>query len=287
MARRAILISTLLLGSWATAETSITEDVIYGHKDGMALTYDVFTPDTPNGAGILYMVSGGWFSRWRPPEERMDAFEPLLDAGFSVFAIHHGSAPRYKVPDAVSDVRAAVRHVKSNAREYGIDTGRLGVWGGSAGGHLSLVLGLAAEAEPVVASGDTGQRLLAPVYHAERTANASVAAIVAYFPPVDLRPLAGPSDRFPSLNFSPDEAAAVSPILHVTEDDPPTLLIHGDADDLVPLSASASMQVALDEAGVTNELIVIEGGDHGFRNPGHRSRATQAMVSWFTTHLYQ
>ena len=285
MALRTLLALMLLSSSGASAETTITENVIYGHKDGMALTYDVFTPETPNGAAVLYMVSGGWFSRWRPAGERLDTFTPLLDAGFSVFAIHHGSAPRYKVPDAVSDVRAAVRHVKATAEQYSVDPDRLGVWGGSAGGHLSLVLGLAAEAEPEVASGDTNQRLLAPVYLAERYVSANIAAIVAYFPPVDLRPLAGPSERFPALDFSPDEASAVSPILHVTEDDPPTLLIHGNADDLVPLSASTSMQLALEEVGVINELIVIEGGDHGFRNPGHRSQAMEAMVSWFTTHL--
>ena len=116
----------------SAATSSITSDVIYGHKDGMALTYDVFRPVEPNGAGVIFMVSGGWFSIWVPPETAKPRFQPLLDEGFTVISVRHGSAPRYKVPDAVSDVRAAVRHVKANADAYGVDPGRLGVWGGSA-----------------------------------------------------------------------------------------------------------------------------------------------------------
>src|SRR5688572_7772652 len=125
--------------------TRVTADVVYGHKDGMALFYDVFTPPQPTGAAVLFMVSGGWFSRWQEPQARIDAFQPLLDKGITVFAVHHGSAPLFKVPDAVADVRRAVRHVRSNATAFGIDATRLGVWGGSAGGHLSLMLGLASD----------------------------------------------------------------------------------------------------------------------------------------------
>ncbi len=108
---------------------------------------------------------------------------------------------------------------------------------------------------------------------------------VDYYPPGDMRPRVGPSERFPALNFSADAAAAISPILFVTKDDPPILLIHGDADTLVPLADSEFLVKELSATGVTHELLVIAGGDHGFRTPSHRAEATRAMVAWFKAHL--
>lgn len=266
-----------------SAQAEIVADVIYGHKDGMALVYDVFKPASANGAGVVRMISGGWFSRWVEPAQRMSGFEPLLAEGFTVFAVHHGSAPRFKVPDAVSDVRAALRHIRVHAADYGVAPDRLGAWGGSAGGHLSLMLGLNSEGLPA-GPRDGRPRQEGPHYRAG-AAGAYVAAVVAYFPPVDLREVVGPSERFPALDFTVDQAPAISPILFVTADDPPTLLIHGDADELVPLINSEILTAAFQETGVTHELRVIEGGDHGFRNPDHRAEATTAMVAWFKQHL--
>ena len=240
----------------------ITEDVVYGHKMGMALSFDVLQPAVANGAGILYMVSGGWFSRHYPAERAAQQFSSLLQAGFTVFTVRHGSAPLFKVPEAVADVKRATRYIHLHASDFGIDPNRLGVTGGSAGGHLSLMLGLAAESEA-----------------------AGLAAVVAYFPPVDLRRLAGPSERFPALDFDVGLAASISPILFVSSDDPPTLLIHGDADELVSLANSERIYTALQDAGVLSELIVIPGGDHGFTEPEHRARAGVAMLRWFDQYL--
>ncbi len=265
-------IVALAAGLSAQAEVAVTPDVVYGHKDGMALVYDVFTPADANGAAVLYMVSGGWFSRWQPPERRMGRLQHLLDAGFAVFTIQHGSAPRFKVPDAVADVRRAVRHVRLHADRFGIDAGRLGVHGGSAGGHLSLMLGLASDAGDEAADD--------PVL---RESN-RVHAVVAYFPPVDLVGIVGPNERFPALEFDPGQAEAVSPILFVSDDDPPTLLIHGDRDELVPIRHSQRMEQALTKAGVPNRLIVIEGAAHGFRGEDGRT-AAQATVAFFEQHL--
>jgi acetyl esterase/lipase len=278
-----VTLSIAALAFGGSAGAQIRSDVIYGYKDGMALIYDVFHADEPNGAGVLFMVSGGWFSVWQPPEQRLPMFKALLDEGFTVFAVHHGSAPRFKVPDAVSDVRAAVRHIKANAEDYGVSADRLGVWGGSAGGHLSLMLGLNAEAPPV-SPGEGRAGMLGPHYQTP-DGDGTLAAVVAYYPPADLQPLAGPSERFPALDFPPSEAAAISPILFITEDDPPTLLIHGDKDELVPIRNSEVLAAELDRAGVPHEFVTIEGAPHGFRTPEHRAQAQQAMVSWFKEYL--
>lgn len=254
---------------------TITADVVYGHKDGMALTFDVFKPDGEiNGAGILYMVSGGWVSWWSPPERIRAGFEHLLEKGFTVFAVRHGSSPKFKVPDAVKDVRRAVRFIRLHAEEFGVDADRLGVYGGSAGGHLSLMLGVAS---------DEGNR------EAEdevlRVSN-RVAAVVAYYPPVDLRNITGPNERFPALEFDADLAPEISPILYVSSDDPPSLMIHGDQDNLVPLGSSEAIYQAFQEYDVDTEIIVLEGAGHGFRGE-HLDRARAALVAWFEKYLLE
>lgn len=256
-----------------TGDLTITRDVIYGHHDGMANVYDVIRPANANGSAVLYMVSGGWVSRWAPPEQRVAQFRGLLDSGITVIPVHHGSAPRFKVPEAHADVKRALRHVSLNAASYGVDPARLGVFGGSAGGHLSLMLGL---------NGDDGDPAAAdPVLRGP----ARIKAIVAYYPPVDLRPITGPSDRFPALDFPADQAAAISPILFVDGRDPPTLIVHGDADDLVNISSGQAIYDALKRAGAKTEMVVIKGGDHGFSDAAHRAEAGAAMAEWFRRNL--
>lgn len=267
-----------------------TADVVYGHKAGMALTFDVLHPQgSPNGAGILYMVSGGWFSRWSPPEETAERFDALLDRGFTVFAVRHGSSPRFNVPEAHADVDRALRYIRLHADEWGVDPERLGVFGGSAGGHLSLMLGLAPNhGGPAARGGFRDPDALVTAAEGDDAiagGDDRAAAVVAYYPPVDLRPLVGPNERFPALDFQESMAGAISPIRFVTPDDPPTLLIHGDADELVPISNSEILYEALQEAGVKSDFITIPGGDHGFGNPDHRARAEAAMVDWFVQHL--
>lgn len=257
----------------SSADISIYRDVIYGHHDGMALVYDVIKPSNANGSAVLYMVSGGWVSRWAEPESRITQFKPLLDQGITVIPVHHGSAPRFKVPEAHADVKRALRHISLNASTYGVDAKRLGVFGGSAGGHLSLMLGL---------NGDDGDQAAAdPVLKGA----SRIKTVVAYYPPVDLRTLTGPNDRFPALNFPVDQAAGISPILFVDAKDPPTLIVHGDADELVNTSSGQSIYDAMKKAGVKTDMVIIKGGDHGFTNADHRAEAGRAMAKWFKENL--
>ena len=272
------ILAVFTAGAAFAQEVTVTPDVVYGHKYGMALTFDVFTPADANGAAVLNMVSGGWRSAWRPHARSQRQYQALLDAGFTVLAVRHGSSPKFVLPEIVPDVRRAVRYIKINARGLGVDPNRLGVWGGSAGGHLSLMLGTASD------EGDSSAE------DAVLRAGNRVAAVVAYYPPVDLRPLARGIDpevgntRFPALNFDPSDAASVSPIVHVSADDPPTLLIHGDADGLVPVSNSHEMYAALQEHGVKSKVIIIPDADHGFRG-ADAELAMTALVDWFVQHL--
>jgi acetyl esterase/lipase len=256
----------------------VIPDVVYGHKDGMALTFDIFKPKThTNGAAIIFMVSGGWVSNYVPPDQALPRYQELLDAGFTVITLRHGGSPKYLIPEIVADVRRGVRFIRYHAKQWGIDPNRLGVYGGSAGGHLSLMIGLASDNGDPAAKEDF-------MKESDR-----VAAVVAYFPPVDLRQLARglnppPSgtvlDRFPALNFEKEKAADYSPIVFVTSDDPPTLLIHGDKDQLVNISNSQIIFDALKKNNVKTDFITIPGADHGFRGEDAK-RAMAATVSWF------
>jgi acetyl esterase/lipase len=262
----------------AQAQTEIVPDVVYGHKDGLAMTFDVIKPKAnANGAAVIFMVSGGWISNYNPPQQTATRFKDLLDKGFTLITVRHGSSPKYLIPEIVSDVRRAVRFIRHNAKQWGVDPNRLGVFGGSAGGHLALVLGTASDNGDPNAKEDF-------MKESDR-----VASVVAYFPPVDLRPLArglnpqptgGTLDRFPALNFEKEKAPDYSPIVHVSPDDPPTLLIHGDKDKLVPVNNSKVIHEAFQKNNVKTQLIIIEGAEHGFRGEDAK-RAGAAMASWF------
>ena len=171
-------------------------------------------------------------------------------------------------------MRRAVRFVHYNAKQWGIDPERLGVHGGSAGGHLSLMLATAS---------DKGDPNAAEPFMRE---NDRVASVVAYFPPVDLRTFARgavpstPGQAFPALNFDREKAPDYSPLLHVTRDDPPTLLIHGDADPLVNIDHSQRMFKAFQDAGIKSEFITLPGAGHGFRGDD-AAKADAAMMKWF------
>ena len=256
-------------------------DVIYGHRDGMALTYDVFKPvKHANGALVVNMVSAGWRSSWAPPEERQARYQALIDKGFTVVALYHASAPRFQVPDAVADVKLGMRHIKLHAADYGADPARIGVWGASAGGHLALVAGMMAD--------DGNAAAANPL---ERSGNL-IAAVVAYFPPTDLAALLQGRPKVDAIAFDDKLFASVSPIHSVDPRDPPTLILHGDADRGVPLSQSESMHAALDKAGVENSLKTYAGADHDFyvkgdpiRTDAYATDAMAQMVAWFESHL--
>lgn len=279
---RAILAIAVLMvaGSASAAEPKIVPDVVYGHKDGMALTFDVIEPEAANGAGVLFIQSGGWYSGWTEPKNLVPAAQPLLDKGLTVFIVRHGSAPKYTVPEAAADVQRCVRYLHLHAKEWDVDPQRLGAFGGSAGGHLTLML---------ATTGDDGD----PAAKDEVLQQSSrIAAAVALYPPTDLRrwtteppeEIAKHAGLKPPLTFAADLEDDVSPLLHVTKETPPTLLIHGDKDTLVPIVHSQNMINALHDAKIDSKLLTIEGAGHGF-NGEQNKVVVPAMVDWFVDHL--
>ncbi len=303
MLRRCLLAAcsiALLNGSMAIAdEPNYTrqEDLIYGRKFGMALTLDAFTPkQNANGAGVIFAVSGAWFSSHEAIN--VGFFQVLLDRGYTVFAVVHGSNPKFSVNECVADMNRATRYIRHRADDFKIDANRLGIFGLSAGGHLSCMQGLA---------GDNGKAdAMDPI---ERNAS-RVQAVAAFFPPTDflnygkegeialgrglLARFKAPFDfrefkpADDSLTTIADEAKVlelgkeISPITHVSKDDPPVLLIHGDADKLVPYQQSEILAAKLKEAGVATELVNRPGKDHGWPMI---LDDVKLVADWFDKHL--
>ncbi len=255
------------------------EDVIYGRKDGLAMTMDVFTPkEKKNGAAVIFCVSGGWFSAHEAINPGF--LQEFLNRGYTVFAVVHGSQPKYTNLDAISDMNRAVRFIRAHAKDYGVDPNRFGITGASAGGHLSLMIGTAGDAGAPNANDPIDRE------------SSRVQAVACFFPPTDflnygkegenamgrgvLKDFRAPFDyqqydgqkrEFVEITDEKriDEIAhEISPVYHATKDDPPTLIIHGDADNLVPIQQAELMIAKLKEAGVEAELVTKPGAAHGW-----------------------
>ena len=273
-----------------------TEDVIYGRKYGTALTLDVFRPAKPNGAAVILCVSGGWFSSHEAVGLPFAA--ELLKRGYTVFEVVHGSQPKFTITEVVDDMHRAVRYIRHHAADYAIDSQRFGITGASAGGHLSLMQGT------VGTPGDPQAK--DPV---DRESS-RVQAVACYFPPTDFLNYGKPGEnamgrgilkdfRAPfdfhefdkqTKHFVPitDEqklleiGRQISPVTHVTADDPPTWIIHGDADKLVPIQQAELIIEKLKSVGVPAELSVKRGAAHGWPN----QVGDQTLVAdWFDKYL--
>jgi acetyl esterase/lipase len=274
MSPRLPIVLLSFLATLASAQTR-TQDVIYMKSGGAAFTMDVFQPAKPNKAAVIFMVSGGWVSDHAMLKSIVPGIEKVFaDSGFTVFEVVHGAQPRYKVAEIVEQVRTAVRFVHAHSADYGIDTNRVGVTGISSGGHLSLM---------IAGSPDS-----------------PVNAVAAIAPPTDLvnwgktdfmlidNP--GMAMFLPALGFDPkgprnaNEALAkqLSPITYVNAKYPPTLIVHGDDDRLVPLQQGQAMDQALAKAGVDHKLEVIPGGGHDIKTFGP---GLMKALQWFKDKL--
>jgi acetyl esterase/lipase len=280
------------------------DDVIYGRKYGVALTMNVFSPaKDANGAGIVWVVSGGWVSAHEiaRPEFPFSPANELVKRGYTVFAVVHGSQPKFAIPEILEDMHRAVRFIRFHATDYGVDPQRIGITGGSAGGHLSLMQGTAGAAGDAKAADPVNQ------------ASSRVQAVACFFPPTDFLNYGKPGEnaigrgvlkafsapfqfteldtkgaRFGVLTPVTDEEKIVeigrriSPINHVTADDPPTLIIHGDKDLLVPFQQAETFVAKLKDAGVSAELVTKPGAAHGWADI---ASDMSTIADWFDKHL--
>ncbi len=289
---RSLLVPALLVSCRAIAADAFTveSNVVYGMYSGAALLLDIYKPARPNGYGIIHVSGSGWTAplAYGAAELKLNGqttlyAKKLANAGYTVFAVNHRAVPRFRYPAPVEDVQRAVRFIRHNAAKFGIRADRIGASGGSSGGHLVSMLGtLDGKGKP----GDDD-----PV---ERE-SAKVQCVVARAAPVNFLTGTNGTNLLgmaqPAANAKNTAEyrlyAEASPVTHITPDDPPFLLMHGDQDEAVNVSQSEEMETRLKAAGVTVKFLRIAGAKHGPTFPGAVNPPDYLgeLVGWFDLHL--
>jgi acetyl esterase/lipase len=229
-------------------------DIVYKTSGSFQAKVDVYTRyDRKPGPTVVYIHGGGWSNGSK--EQYVLWFLPYLQLGMRVVSVQYRLAGVAPAPAAVKDCRCALYWVFQNAGKYGFDPKKIALTGGSAGGHLVLMTGMLRPADGLddECSGPPPD---------------PVSAIVDYYGPTDL--VAELDLKIPFLENWLKGAAdprtmakRISPLAYVRPGLPPTLIIHGDADEMVPYAESLKLRDALTAAHVPNELVTIPGGKHG------------------------
>lgn len=289
---RAFVLGSLLIATAALAADGPPyeqrKDVVYGEVHGTGLLMDIFTPKgKPNGLAIVDVVSGDWYSDRNKIRDHTIAqlYTIFCSRGYVVFAARPGSKTRYTATEMDRHVKTAIRYAKEQAAEFRIDPSRLGLTGASAGGHLATLAALT----PAQGKTDAKNPL-------DRH-DTAVRAVGVFFPPTDFLEwengkmadlsvvaplffLNGAQGR--SQEEIKEAARAVSPLHRVGQPTIPFLLIHGDADKVVPLSQSQKLVAAIKGAGGSAELIVKAGGGHPWLT---LPEEVAIMADWFDRQL--
>lgn len=279
-----ITLGVLFLGgeSLSAAAPKVEKDIVFGKGGDVDLKLDLYQPaDLKPDArypGIVAIYGGGW--RQGAKENVADTAELLAEKGYVVIAPQYRLTPQYQFPAQVNDVKAAVRWLRANADKYQVDPNRIGAIGYSAGGHLSLMLGVTDDKAGLEGDGgNEGQ-------------SSKVQAVVNYFGPTTLLL----NDWNPQVNElvtnltggsyadKQEVYEKASPLTHVSSDDAPVLTFHGTRDALVPYAQAVLLDRALRDAGVESELDLLTGTGHGWK--GEELDRTQGMaVEFFDKHL--
>jgi acetyl esterase/lipase len=232
------------------------KDILFSEPGTNKLFLDIYSPRFAHplaGYPLVISIHGG---AWELGDRHSDAaLRKLTERGYALASIDYRLASQAKYPAQIDDVREAVSWLVKHAGEYHLDTNRIFAIGASAGGHLSLLLGLS-----------------------QKPGDHMIKAVCAFYPPTDLVSIVPPARRGEADNPVADLlggpiserlalAREASPITYVRKDSVPVLIFHGDADTLVPVAQSQSLETALKAAGANCTLIVNPGYPHGF-GPG-------------------
>jgi acetyl esterase/lipase len=251
-----------------------TTDITYANVNSIELKLDVMMPEGAGPFPAVMVIHGG---AWRAGNKRDCRFimPDFVKRGYVAISPQYRFCPKEPFPAQVQDVKAAVRFVKSHAKDYNIDPDRMGAIGFSAGGHLALMLGLTSPADGL--EGDTSGG----------GPDSSVKAVVNYFGPTDLAAKDIPDVSKPLVKDflggtpaeKPDLAAKASPLSYVSKDDAPVLTFQGTKDPLVPSTQATKLAEAMTAAGVPGRVELLIGAQHGWQ--GRELERTKAETFAF------
>ena len=274
------------LTHWPAGVTSLA-DVPYQTVPGYRpQIVDIYMP--PKGKGphplVVYVHGGGWVAGHTRHAGALADFPAVLarlaSEGFVVASVEYRLAGEARFPAQLQDVRAALRFLKGNAARFGIDPARTGIWGGSAGGHLSALAALSCGVGALDAPGTK-----APA------GSECVQSAAIWYGVFDFAALAasragggdGAAEKLMGCTgaCTAEQYAPASPVTYISAKAPPFLLIHGEADKTVPVAQSHLVEARMREAGMQVESIYIPGADHSFiaATPAETKAATVRAVN--------
>ena len=296
----AILLSIALTSVFAQNENDITifPDVVYHHKDGMALTMDIYVPSNHNSKGVVFINSGGFQSPFfsnqyveksnslseviennfvfipkidlKPEFSQQFSFEELLKSGFTVFDVRHSSTPKYMLDEITTDLNFAVSYIKKYSKKYKVSEDRLGICGGSAGGYLAAYLA----ANP---KGDNNLK-----------------AVVLYYPAgYDFLNSRNEMVRkaLPSLNISDKSLDSLSLKHYISSQMPSTLIIYGALDNPFITEPSEILIKEFKNKDVECDKIIFDKVGHIWMDENSKysnetgEKAMSQLIDWFNKYL--
>jgi len=234
----------------------LDRDIVFATINGQELKLDIAYPKNKkvNVPAIVYIHGGGFEGGEKPTDQTVF----FAGKGFVGIAIEYRLSSVAKFPAAVHDCKTAIRWTRANAKKYGIDPDRIGVIGESAGGYLVAMMGTSGGVAYLEGDGPYSEY------------ESSVQAVVDLFGPIDFAVMkdapTGPVAKFlgKPAQEDLDLAKKANPINYVDAKDAPTLMIHGEKDDLVPIRQSELLNDALTKAGVKTRLVSVKNAGHGF-----------------------
>lgn len=265
----------------APAPENLQKDIVYGKVGDVELKLDLAVPKEGDGPFplLVFIHGGGWQMGNKASHD--GACVNCSKRGYVAATIGYRFAPKYPFPAQVEDVKCAIRYLRSKAKEYKIDPERVAAIGYSAGGHLSLMLGLMDPTDGLDESGGN------PGF------SSKVQAVVNYFGPTDFTkesPLDNPvgkklvTDFMGTTDLTSPLFKQASPITYINKGDPPVITFQGAADPLVPAQQAKTLHALLKEKGVTEHLELIENGGHGFSGEAN-ARTIKMMDEFLKEHL--
>lgn len=251
------------LDASAADDVRIARDVEYARVGDTSLTLDLYVPAAVKSPPLVVWVHGG---AWRGGSKNNPSVLPLTERGHAVASVNYRLSPVAQFPAQVHDIKAAIRFLRTTAKQHGVNAEKIAVSGGSAGGHLAALVGVTNGVKDL--EGDVGTH---------RDQSSDVQAIVVFYGASNLTTILsqstphGLSVRVPALELlfggQPDSkqdlARLASPVFHVDKTDPPLLWFHGDQDPQMPINQAHEMIGAYKKQGLPGTLEVVYGGAHG------------------------
>lgn len=250
----------MICASAVFAETQT--DLEYARVDDVALKLDLHRPNAEKPPLAVYVHGGAW----RAGSKSDVPIAKLLEHGFAIASVDYRLSTQARFPAQVHDIKAAIRFLRANADTFHINAAKIAIIGSSAGGHLAALVGVT-----------NGHKVLEGAIGEHLEQSSDVQAVVSLYGASNLQSILGQSTEFgltvrvPALKLllgdtpdqKPDLARLASPVAHLDANDPPLLLIHGDADPQMPWAQSQELAKACEALKLPAQFITLPGSKHG------------------------